>query len=66
MIKHLKKTHFINFTINNITVKKIKEKIIIDIIILRDVKINIKTKEKKKKIINRNLDKTTLKHSFLR
>ena len=67
IIKHLKKTHFIDFTISDIIEKKIKEKIIINAIIFYNIEINIKTKEKrKKKIINRDLNKITLKYLFLR
>ena len=67
IIKHLKKTHFIDFTINDIIEKRIREKIIINIIIFYDVEINIKAKEKRKKeIINRDFDKIILKYLFLR
>ena len=67
MIRHLKKAHFIDFTINNVIAKRIKKEIIIDVIIFYNVEINIKTKEKrKKKFINRDFDKIILKYLFLR
>ena len=67
MIKYLKKAYFIDFTVNNVVAKKIKEKTIIDTIIFRDVEINIKTEEKRKKeLMSHNLDKIILKYLFLR
>ena len=47
MFRHLKKKHSIDFSTNNIIEKKIRKKINIDIIIFREIEINIKTEKKK-------------------
>ena len=49
IVRHLKKKHFIDFTINNVIEKRIREKIIINAVIFREIEINIKAEERKRK-----------------
>ena len=63
---YLKEKYFIDLTNNSISKKRIRDKIAIKIAILRDIEINRKAeKERRKKIIDLDLNKSTLKYLYL-
>ena len=64
--RYLKKKHSINSIFNKVAKKRIREEIEIDIAILRNIDINLKVEEeRRKKLININLNKDTLKYLYL-
>ena len=66
MSRYLKEKHSIDSVASSIAEKRIRDETVIDIIILRDIEVNRKAEDKRrKKIINVDLDKTTLKYLYL-
>ena len=64
--RHLKTAHSIDPTHSSITEKRIREETAINMAILRNTKINIKTKEQRRKdLMGIGLNKTTLEYLYL-